>query len=156
MASLYDENSAVTILDDSCFVGTSENYKITKSKNKGAGFIKAYAPWCGHCQSKVNCMNRLAGILSEFGLTVYVLDADENRVFSNTLGVRGYPSFYHVDKDGRVTGTMRTANGEPVGQVYEIIASLCGNKRKICEYIEANKHMMEGCDYQAPKGQGHH
>lgn len=119
-------------------------------KSDGAGFLKVYAPWCPHCQNKVVCMNRLGDVLSAFGLTVYVLDADANPEAARTLGVTGYPSFFHVGKDGTVGGMLRTPEGQPVGQVYEIIAALCNNDKRICKYINDNKDKLKGCDYEKP------
>jgi thiol-disulfide isomerase/thioredoxin len=120
-------------------------------KSNGAGFLKVYAPWCPHCQNKVVCMNRLGDVLSAFGLTVYVLDAEANPEAARTLGVTGYPSFFHVSKDGTVGGMLRTSEGQPVGQVYEIIAALCNNDKRICKYISDNKDKLKGCDYEKPR-----
>lgn len=134
MDDLYTAKDPVTILDDGSFIGVDS--KISKRFFKGKGFLKVYAPWCGHCQAKVNCINRLAKIMPEHGVTVYVINAEDNPVFQRHFKdrVRGFPTFLEVSDKGKIGDQMTTKSGDPVYSVPDIIASLCGNDDKICKY----------------------
>lgn len=138
---LYTDEDPVTILDDDSFVG--KNCKIRKDTFKTHGFLKAYAPWCGHCQAKVDCIKRLGKVLKDYDVTVYVINAEReaNPLFNDHFGdrVRGFPTFLEVDGRGNIGEVMRTKDGEQVYSVPSIIAALCGNDTRICQYAEIMK-----------------
>jgi len=129
---LYNPNSdPVIVLDDGSFIGTM---KIRKLAFQGKGILKAYAPWCGHCKSKVSCVNRLAEILPEFDVHVYVINVDANPMFKQHFKYKviGYPTFLYVDDNGNIGDVIRDANGDQVYSVPGIIGALCGNDPRIC------------------------
>ena len=136
---LYNNNDPVTVLNDGSFIG--KNCRIRKDEFLGHGFLKAYAPWCGHCQGKVKCINQLAEILPEFGVAVYVINADDNPMFAEHFRekVRGFPTFLHVNESGHIGDVMKTKDGAQVYSVPDIIASLCGNDARVCQYAEIMK-----------------
>lgn len=135
---LYSDSDPVTILDDGSFIG--KKCKIKTGIFQTHGILKAYAPWCGHCQAKVTCVNKLAEILPEFGVTVYVINADDNPMFAEHFQVRGFPTFLQVDGQGYIGDVLRNKNGEPVYSVPDIIAALCGNDPRICKYADSMKN----------------
>jgi thiol-disulfide isomerase/thioredoxin len=134
---LYGPNDPVTVLHDGCFIGT--NLRIKKKCFLEHGLIKVYAPWCGHCQAKVKCMNKLAGILEEYGVTVYVINADNNPIFHGHFKdrIRGFPTFLEVSDRGTIGQPMTDKDGEQAYTVPAIISSLCGNDKRICQYMDS-------------------
>jgi len=119
---MYDKKSDVVVLTDSSFTGT----RITKGFVH-AGVLKVYAPWCGFCQTKEQCIYMLAKCLKEEGedISVYVIDGDSNKQFSMAAEVSGFPTFLRIDEYGNVTGRLAGADGEPVHDVPSILGALC-------------------------------
>jgi len=142
MSDLYNEKDPVTVLDDSSFIGS--NCRIKKNIFDNHGFLKAYAPWCGHCKSKVKCIKKLSRILKEYGVTAYVINADNNPIFKEHFGdkIKGFPTFLRVDDSGNIGEVMTTKDGEQVHTIPGIISSLCANDTRICQYAE----IMEDCN----------
>lgn len=91
---LYTEEDPVIMLDDGSFL---RSVKIRDEKWNGPGILKVYAPWCPHCQSKVEDMKRLAEQYE-----IYVLDATVNPMFRFAHAVSAYPSFFKVLDNGEV------------------------------------------------------
>jgi thiol-disulfide isomerase/thioredoxin len=133
--NLYSAKDPVTILDDASFIG--EDCRIQHGRD---GILKVYAPWCVHCQGKIKCINSLAEILPEYGLTVYVINAEDNSIFREHFKIQGFPTFLRVKK-GKIGDVLRNKAGEQVYTVPDIIAALCGNDPRICKYTRS----MEDC-----------
>jgi thiol-disulfide isomerase/thioredoxin len=116
-SSLYSKGDPVTILGNSDFVGK----QIKPSSCKGPGVLKAYATWCPHCQNKVECINLMASECKKknVDVTVYVLEAEEHRTAGTALGVQGFPTFFPVDKNGKVGAAMN------VGGVPDVLKAIC-------------------------------
>lgn len=130
---LYSHNDPVIVLDDGSFIG--KQCKIRSSTLQSHGFIKAYAPWCGHCQAKVSCINKLASILKEYGVSVYVINAEANPMFAEHFrdSVTAFPTFLEVNNKGVIGEPLLDKNGEQVYTIPGIISSLCGNDAQICK-----------------------
>ena len=139
--SLYSNNDPVQILSDEKMFytpgqrGASGSAKILPEFFKGAGALKAYAPWCPHCVSKVECINTLAGILKEEGFCIYVVDAEDNQHFSENLDVKGFPTFFKVNEEG-IVGPQLKLKGSPVGTVKGIVQSLCDDEKGFCKHVK--------------------
>jgi hypothetical protein len=91
---IYTDADPVNRLDDASFL--YRNKKIRLHAWKGPGVLEVYAPWCPHCQEKVNAINILA---SSTG-AVYVLDGTSNPSFRFATGIASYPTFLKVLPDG--------------------------------------------------------
>lgn len=115
--SLYSKSDPVVILGNSDFSGK----QIKQSSCKGPGVLKAYATWCPHCQDKVECIKVMAAECKKNGLdiTVYVLEADVNRDASSAIGVEGFPTFFKVDKSGKLSPALN------VGGVPDVLKAIC-------------------------------
>lgn len=111
---LYDEDDYVVILDDASFI----NRKIKSTKFRGAGILKAYAPWCPHCRNKAIAIRSLAEILHDEGSAsaVYVLDVQANNFTSHALGVQLLPTFFYVDEQGNVKEALTVKSMEDLQQ----------------------------------------
>lgn len=135
--SLYKASDPVIILDDASFIG--KNCKIRRDKRAGAGILKVYAPWCPHCQAKVPCVNRLAELLNDIPVPVYVLNADDNPIVAEHMQksgkLLGYPTFLDVSDDGIVGGPLRNGRGEGVYTVPDIAEALCQRWEGLCEHL---------------------
>jgi thiol-disulfide isomerase/thioredoxin len=129
--SLYSDTDPVHVLKDDGFFFDDGKAKIRNFA--GAGVLKAYAPWCPHCVSKVTCINVLAEILKEDDLAVYVINAENNPHFSRNVAVAGYPTFFEVNSNGIVGAQLKTPDGGPVGSVPDIVIALCGNQSGMCD-----------------------
>jgi thiol-disulfide isomerase/thioredoxin len=135
MASLYDsKKDGVYVLSDANFT----NGKLTKGF-KGAGVLKAYATWCPHCRDKVEDFKELANDFKEegAGLVVYVIEAEQNRAFSEAFEVEGFPTMLFVDEKGSVTHLADQA-GERVHDVIGILKALCQTKKKCLKKVKKN------------------
>lgn len=135
---LYTEEDPVTILDDASFIG--QQGQIKTRVYQGPGVLKCYAPWCGHCQAKVECCNRLAEALQEHGMQVYVIDGTTNPIFNNFREVDGYPTFFKVGKDGLVTGPLKKGS-EQIYATKDLVNSICQDSPAVCELISS----LEAC-----------
>jgi len=125
--SLYKSNDSVIQLNDSKFVGTK--MKVSKDVFQGPGLLKIYAPWCPHCISKVDDMNRLAKILPQEGAQVYVINAEKNQIFSRFFNIEGYPSFAYVNQN-KMVEPLTNSDGEPVYDTQSVIKALCDHHNK--------------------------
>lgn len=100
MDGLYNENTDVVILSDSDFDSAGT---VIKSELKNRfGLIKFYAPWCPHCQNKVDDINFLAKGLKQENTNFYigVVNIDNVNIIKNTLDVKGIPTFFFIPKNG--------------------------------------------------------
>ncbi len=124
--SLYKKSDGVVVLTDANFTGS----KIT-SGFKGPGVLKAYAVWCPHCRDKVQDFKALAKAFKEakIGLNIYVIEADQNRQFSQACEVASFPTMMYVDQTGNAVQLM-DANRSPVYTVPDILTALCSTKKK--------------------------
>jgi len=105
---IYTNDDPVNRLDDGSFLYS--NKKIRSNAWQGPGILEVYAPWCPHCQEKVNAINVLA---SSTG-AVYVLDGTTNPSFRFATGIEAYPTFLKVLPDG-------TLGEEIEGDLDEIV-----------------------------------
>lgn len=105
MGDLYDKYSGVIEL-------TSKDFKYEKDKiiviNKHFknkyGFIKFYAPWCGHCRNMVELWSELAIQFGHiFAIGAVNCEKKENFKIRNKIGIRYYPTIIKVSKDGTIS-----------------------------------------------------
>ena len=132
---LYYDDDAVVILDDSSFVG--KDCKIKSKAFINDGILKVYAPWCPHCQSKVECLNKLAELLKSQDITIYVIDSEDNPIFAKHFAnkIQGFPTFLEVTPDGYIGDRVKNKKGESVYSVPDIVSALCGHNKDVCKYI---------------------
>lgn len=126
--SLYKNSDGVIILSDKNF----QNGKIVKGF-MGSGVIKAYASWCGHCQDKVSGFKGLAKALKDTGMYVYVINADENRKFSEAFNIQGFPTMLFISDNGTVS-SLTDDSGNPVYDIPGITQKFCRDYNKLCGY----------------------
>lgn len=125
-APLYSDYDNVIILDDSSFL----DKKIISKQYSGPGILQAYATWCPHCKSKVSCINVLADLLKDTEYSVYVIDADQNKIAARVLGVDMFPTFYTVDNKGVVGKEVPMTNG-----MKDLIKALCKQDGSLCKLV---------------------
>ncbi len=119
--SNYDEKylkSSVYELKGSDFNGTSIKHDAFKNK---FGFLKVYAPWCGHCQNMVPTMNFLANELKKENIIFGALNSDnpKNSKKLQELDVGYFPSLYMVYDDGKTEKVE--INNNSVEAILEVI-----------------------------------
>jgi hypothetical protein len=125
--SLYKNTDTVVTLEPTDFiiqkkqVGTK--IQIKADKCQGPGFIKVYANWCGYCQKKVNCIMEMGEALKEKGITVYVVDCPTSCALTESLKLKGYPTFYQCDEQGILRPLL--LNGKPVHDLASVLKSVC-------------------------------
>lgn len=69
----------------------------------GGGLLLVKTDWCGHCKRvlpELEEVSRLTG--SAF--PIYKLDADKNKNTISKLGVKGFPTIFFIEQDGRISG----------------------------------------------------
>ena len=64
-------------------------------------FVKAYAPWCGHCKRLEPVLGQLAAT-DDPDYSVGRCDGTEHRVLAQRFNVRGYPSLFFVRSKAEV------------------------------------------------------
>ena len=92
---IYTDSDPVNRLDDGSFL---YNRKLRSHVWKGPGVLQVYAPWCPHCQKKVNAINVLAASTG----AVYILDGTVNPLFRFATGISSYPTFLKVLPNGTI------------------------------------------------------
>lgn len=126
MAALYNpKNNDVVVLTQKDFVSTEGANRIKANKLEHPGVIQVYARWCPHCQDKAPFIRQLAVKMRDSGIerSIYVLESDEsNQTICGLMGVQYLPSFYKVDKTGKI-GRKRLE----VAEARDIIGHLGGS-----------------------------
>jgi thiol-disulfide isomerase/thioredoxin len=149
---LYSREDPVFILTGSDFtVGKDGRVKLNASAYRGQGLIKAYAPWCGHCQSKVHDIKIIGEHLNgKKGAKVYVFDASTPEVghhfkYATThegkILIEGFPTMLYVDHDLNVDKLVNEL-GKPIYTVPEALGAMC------------SKHLSEACDVRKKLSHG--
>ena len=101
----FTNKDDVIQLSDSNFAAKKDGYYLKKGKR---GVIIAYAPWCGACKGKVDDIKALASIVNTkptSNASIYVIDADSNKSFSQSVGLMYFPSYYQVLPSGKIQTT---------------------------------------------------
>ncbi|KAJ6454695.1 protein disulfide isomerase [Mycena sanguinolenta] len=76
---------------------TPENFQT--HVDKGAAFIKFYAPWCGHCKKLAPIWKQLAKIMQN-KVTIAEINCDAHEKFCKSQGVGGYPTLIYYPPGG--------------------------------------------------------
>lgn len=97
---IFTDKDPVKILNDGDFIA---GHKLRDHAWSGPGIIMAYAKWCPYCQRKVEIVNKLALKAKLDNKCVYVIDAEDNPIFTDTNEVQNYPTFYNVNLDRNVS-----------------------------------------------------
>ena len=120
--SLYGAMDPVVILGDADFIGG----KLQGPAFSGPGILKAYASWCPHCKTAVECVCELGKACKKEGvnMTIYVIEAQENAQFAVEQGVESFPSYYAVDSKG---GLKRLAS-HTLADVVDEVCKPCRGK----------------------------
>ncbi|CDZ98780.1 Thioredoxin/protein disulfide isomerase [Phaffia rhodozyma] len=73
-------------------VSISSKDELDRIKSQG-GFVKFFAPWCGHCKKLAPTWKKLA---EEIGpsITIAEVNCDERKALCSAEGVMGYPQLY--------------------------------------------------------------
>ena len=90
------------------------------------GFLKVYAPWCGHCQNMHDDLINCARILKRAGFVVSALNADNhvNKPVAHALNVRGFPTLFFVDYNGNVMPYDGDRDGDSIAKA---VGKFCKN-----------------------------
>ncbi|KAF9782145.1 thioredoxin-domain-containing protein [Thelephora terrestris] len=65
----------------------------------GGGFVKFFAPWCGHCKKLAPTWAQLAEQMKN-QLTIAEVNCEEHGALCRAEDVQGYPMLYYYDDDG--------------------------------------------------------
>ncbi len=81
-------------------VDSQYNHILNKAKaeNKNV-FVLVGASWCGPCHHLKDDAARLGFFKN---VLFYEIDADQNKEWSKQVGIRILPTYFLVDKDGRI------------------------------------------------------
>jgi thiol-disulfide isomerase/thioredoxin len=147
--SLYGAKDPVVILGDADFIGG----KMKGPAFSGPGILKAYASWCPHCKTAVECVCELGKACKDEGvnMTIYVIEAQENAQFAVEQGVDAFPSYYAVDRKG---GLKRLAS-RTLADVVDEVCKPCRGKKSFtgrCFSNGAGQKGGGGPAYRAPLG----
>lgn len=98
--SLFRKNSAVTELTPQNFQGKAVKHYLLDGKTRG--MVMFGAKWCGYCKvASPEYAKSAIALGSAFPL--FYLDCEKHGEFAGkTLGVKGYPTFYFIGKDGKM------------------------------------------------------
>ncbi len=108
-------DNVIQLTDDS-FVTKNGSVYLKKGNQ---GMIIAYAPWCGACKGKLDHMKALSSLVnnSNVDTSIYVIDADHNQKFSESVGLAYFPSYYLVLPDGKIQNIVNIDLNEEIDQV---------------------------------------
>jgi len=133
---LYSKSDRLFILTGDDFTTKGGQTYLKSNAFRGQGLIKAYAPWCGHCQSKVEAMKELGKIINggrEYDVRVYVYNADDEPDLINgdrTL-VEGFPTMLFVEKD-RSVDNIFSPDGKTVHDLETAFQVICDTHQAAC------------------------
>ena len=121
----FRKSKNVTALEPNHFSKT----QITKGpNNKRHGLLMAYAPWCGHCKSKIDDIICLADSMKQENWKMYTLNADKH---CDILDIEKYPTFFSVDGKGQ------TVKLTEVRGVDDAVIKMCqANEDKCIEEVQ--------------------
>jgi thiol-disulfide isomerase/thioredoxin len=68
----------------------------------GGGLLLVKADWCGHCQRAMPELEEVSRLTGEM-FPVYKLDADKNKSAVTMLGVKGFPTIFFIEADGKIS-----------------------------------------------------
>ena len=100
---MFENSDNVIVLDDESFKYTSSGVTL---KNSGFdGILMAYADWCPHCVAKEGLVELTGKFFKSQSDSdrMYVINADVNRNFSKSVKLEGFPTFYRITKNGKVS-----------------------------------------------------
>ncbi|KAK3671259.1 hypothetical protein LTR78_008894 [Recurvomyces mirabilis] len=130
---LYSKNSPVLQID-----GRSFRDQIEKSNH--TSLIEFYAPWCGHCKSLQPAFEKAAKSLSGLAKVGAVnCDAEENKAFCGTMGVKGFPTLKIVRPGKKV--------GRPSVEEYQGGRTAKAMVDAIVERIPNHVARLKGAEY---------
>ena len=102
--SLYENTNVVSITDDDCILKKNPSIRPELWRQGDEGYLKVFAPWCPHCQSKVPLWTKLANENNTNSDTKFIImssDIDnEGSGLAREAGVTGVPTLFFIHKDG--------------------------------------------------------
>ncbi|MEX1376926.1 MAG: thioredoxin domain-containing protein [Eubacteriales bacterium] len=99
----FNQNDAPVENTDSVAIHlTDENYHETVDNSVGVAFVDFWAAWCSPCVQLAPILEEVA---SEYDVTLYKLNVDENPLTSAEFQISGIPMVY-VYKDGKVVDSQ--------------------------------------------------
>lgn len=142
-SGLYSPSDGVYILHFSDFTIKDGVPYVNQNVFHGPGVIKAYAPWCPHCQNKVEAIRSIAKELNRdfHSAKVYVFNADGAENFRNVKNdkgepmIAGFPTMLYVDEHCKVS-TLRNSAGEQVYSIPDVLHELCRLHSDTCSVKE--------------------
>merc|ERR1739847_77428 len=73
-------------------------------------FLEIYAPWCGHCKALEPTYNELV---------IAKLDGTANDIMDDRFEVRGFPTLFFVNSEGKVTKYTEACEKDPMKDFIE-------------------------------------
>lgn len=70
-------------------------------KRGGGGLLFVKADWCGYCKRALPEIEQVSRLTGD-AFPVYKLDADKNKNTVQLLGVKGYPTIFFIDQNGKI------------------------------------------------------
>lgn len=86
-----------------------ENLSSAKAEGLGAVVLVTAPSWCGPCKQFEPHYKRAAETLDT--VRFIAIDLDDNDWVSEAYGVRGVPTCWHFDNQGRYVGTIKVPMG---------------------------------------------
>lgn len=105
MTSLFKPQKGLKVLKTQSFNAVKQQILPIKSVPEMSGYVMFYAPWCPHCQSKVQEMMDMGKQYNQTGKMLYVYNADApgSDKVTDYIDVEGFPTFYPVTKTGKIS-----------------------------------------------------